>query len=81
MRLDQYYICRWSKDVPVFLHGSRPVSPLNCMQCKNPILLEYASVSDELADATNKWEQIYKSLYIPYGSIVLKTGNEQNKNC
>ncbi len=33
------------------------------MQCKNPVSLEDANVSNELADAINKWRQLYSSLF------------------
>ena len=55
--------CHCSNDVPVILQGSLPESPLNCMQCKTPVSLEDVSVSDELADAINKWGQLYSSLF------------------
>ncbi len=33
------------------------------MQCKKPVFLEDANVFDELADAINKWRQLYSALF------------------
>ena len=63
MKPDREKTCHCSNDAPVILQGSLPESPLNCMQCKIPVSLEDANVSDELADAINKWGQLYSSLF------------------
>jgi len=70
MRLDQDKICHCPKDEPALLHGSLPVSPLNCMQCKKPIRLNDVIISNELEHAILKWARIYNSLFILWsGSI------------
>ena len=64
MVLDQDNICRCSRNEPALLRGSLPISPLNCMQCRKPILLSDAIISKELEQATFKWAKTYNSLFI-----------------
>jgi len=47
-----------------FIRGTLPVSPLNCIQYKNPVYLEDDHISAGLAVAINKWRQIYRVLFI-----------------
>jgi len=61
--LDQDSSCSCTRDKPVLLNGSQPVSPFNCMQCKKPVLLEDANVPDELAGAINMWGRLYRALF------------------
>jgi len=63
MKPDPEKACHCPGDAPVILQGSLPEPPLNCMQCKNPVSLEGANVSDELADAINKWGRLYSALF------------------
>ncbi len=70
IRLDQDNICRCSRDEPALLHGSLPVSPLYCMQCKKPILLNDAIITNELEHATIKWAKTYNSLFILWSDTI-----------
>lgn len=63
MKPDQDNICRCSKDEPAILNGSLQVSPLICMQCKQPILLNDAIITNELKHAILKWAKTYNSLF------------------
>jgi hypothetical protein len=63
MEPDSEKTCHCHSDEPVILQGSLPESPLNCMQCKNPVSLEGTNVSGELAEAINKWGRIHSSLF------------------
>ncbi len=63
MSLEQDSICRCSRNEPVLLHGALPVSPLNCIRCRKPILLSDAIISKELEQAIFTWGQIYSALF------------------
>ena len=69
MKTDPENTCHCSSETPVILQGPRPVSPLNCMQCKNPVStvstvsLDGAKSSDGLTSTINKWKQLYSALF------------------
>jgi len=70
VRLGQDNICRCSRDKPTLLHGSLPVSPLNCMQCKKPVILNNEITSNELEHATFKWAKTYNALFILWSDTI-----------
>ena len=66
MKADPENTCHCSSETPVILQGPRPVSPLNCMQCKKPVSpasLDDAKVSVGLTSTINKWKQLYSALF------------------
>jgi len=75
MKLPSEITCHCSNDEPVILHGALRKSPLNCMQCKKPVLLEDKNISEKLANKTNEWWQAYKS------QITLTHGNAEENKC
>ena len=62
MKREPENICHCLSNVPVFLHTSLPGLLLNCMQCKNSVLLDL-SISDELMFNSRMWAKVYNSLF------------------
>ncbi|MBT3203048.1 MAG: DUF2310 family Zn-ribbon-containing protein [Gammaproteobacteria bacterium] len=63
MKLNQPLNCHCSNDKPILLKGSNPLSPIICIDCKNPVSLENVNITNKLKALLGKWAQIYHSIF------------------
>jgi hypothetical protein len=75
MKLSPEKSCNCTNIEPVIFHGALSESPLKCMQCKKPILLENNNISVKFSNKINEWWKAYKSL------ITLTQGSTEDREC